>query len=106
MYPIFEVNDADIAFPTAKNIPPLEKIPGEFYNGKTKWNKLFQQWFYRGLQKHQIKFKEGVDKTKAIRAIQSIIGSWGPKHEHKEAACAYLFSEWMEDWDDNVSEVQ
>jgi len=40
--------------------------------------------------------KEGVDKDKAMRHIKAIMASWRPKHEDKEAACAFLFSEWFE----------
>jgi hypothetical protein len=99
MKEIFEVTDADCAFPTARNIPPKEEIPREFWNGHTIWNECFNDWFYSGIRAEQLIPKEGVDKNKAIRAIKSIIGSWEPKHEHKEAAVAYLLSEWFERYD-------
>lgn len=97
MRPILEVTDADIAFPTAQYIPKEDEIPKEFWNGNTIWNKCFRDWFYKGLK--SIKEKPGVDRAKALRAIQSIIGSYGPKHEHKEAAVAFLLSEWFESYE-------
>lgn len=39
----------------------------------------------------------GVDRYKALRHIHYILGSWEPKHEHKEAGAAFLFNEWFED---------
>lgn len=94
---IFEVTDADIAFPTAEHIPKENEIPKEFWDGKTKWNAFFSKWFYKGAHASELVPKEGVNKNKAIRAIMSIMGSWGPKHEHKEAAVAFLLSEWFAD---------
>jgi len=99
MIPIFEVSDADIAFPTAQHIPKKEDIPKEFWktNG-TIWHEAFNDWFFTGIRAEQFTSKEGVDKGKAIRALKSIMGSWGPKHEHKVAACTYLMSEWFSDY--------
>jgi hypothetical protein len=47
--------------------------------------------------KYEIKPKEGVDVDKALRHIQAIMRSYQPKHEHKEAAVAYLLSQWFDD---------
>ena len=43
------------------------------------------------------KAKDGVDNKKAMAAISAILRSFDPKHEHKEAGVAYLFSEWFEE---------
>jgi len=104
MYPIFEVSDAEIAFPTAKNIPPLEKIPKEFKdsNADTEWHHTFRVWFYTGGNLKTCIPKDGVDKTKAIRAIKSIMGSYSPKHEHKTAAVAWLLSEWFDKFEIDI----
>lgn len=40
--------------------------------------------------------KPGVDAHKALRAIKAVLGSYEPKHEHKEAACAFMLSEWFD----------
>lgn len=94
----FEVTDVDIAFPTVAEIPFLNKIPKEIMRGNTKWNQAFSDWFYDGISLDQLKEREGIDKTKAIRAIKSMMGSYGLKHEHKEAAVAYCLSLWFDDY--------
>jgi hypothetical protein len=43
--------------------------------------------------------KEGVDGNLAFRHLSAIQRSFTPKHEHKEAAVAYLASLWFEDVD-------
>jgi hypothetical protein len=40
--------------------------------------------------------REDVDPKKAFQALQVITGSFSPKHEHKEAAFAYLANEWFD----------
>jgi hypothetical protein len=40
-----------------------------------------------------------VDGELAIRHLQVIQASFEPKHEHKEAAVAYLASLWFTDFD-------
>ena len=99
MFPIKEVGDLDLAFPTGVQhlMPRMSDIPKEFHDGKTPWNKLVGQWFFLGLSKLELVPREGVDANKALRHIRAIMGSFEPKHEHKEAACAYLLSQWFED---------
>jgi hypothetical protein len=78
-------------------MPPHKEIPEEFknMNSRNKWNQLFSDWFYCGLKSLELTPKEGVDKDKAIYFIRCIMGSWEPKHEHKEAACAFLLNEYF-----------
>jgi hypothetical protein len=101
MYPVKETTGLDTAF-GPKNIrdfmPKEADIPKEFYeyNG-TKWNKLFSDWFFTGLSSLELTPKEGVDKRKALAHIKTIMVSFEPQHEDKEAACAFLLSEWFED---------
>lgn len=101
MFPIKDVPLIDIIFPTSvKNfIPSYEEIPKEFKNryNETKWNKLFSDMFYCGLEKLKLIPKDGIDAQKALAHIRYVMGSWEPKHEHKEAACAFLFNEWFKD---------
>lgn len=95
------VQGVDIAFGPrnlAEFMPRKADIPTEFYNGSTKWNQLFSDWFYSGLNGLDgLIAKEGVDKSAALAHIRCIMGSFEPKHEDKEEACAYLFSIWLED---------
>lgn len=79
-------------------MPPWENIPKEFkqFNG-TSWNKWQTKWFYQGLTKADIPVPlEGIDLSIALRHLATIQGSFEPKHEHKEAAVAYLASLWFQ----------
>lgn len=78
---------------------PMCDIPKEFKNFRdSKWSKVISCWFFRGLSENT-KFvpKEGIDPKSALNHIAAILRSFEPKHEHKEACCAYLLSLWFED---------
>jgi len=98
-----EVSDIQMAFPASvtEMMPSLKDIPEEFQigggDGHTKWNKLFNDCFYSGVKNLDLIPKDGIDPGRAWRHIRCIMGSYEPKHEHKEAACAYLMSLWFED---------
>ncbi len=99
MLEIKEVSDLDIAFSSNVDhlLPAWDDIPEEFKRGRTKWNKIISDWFFSGLTNSKWHSKEGVDSDKAMRMVQACLRSWEPKHEHKEAGCAYMLSEWFED---------
>lgn len=94
-----EVTALDLSFggDMKKLLPPMSKIPDEFKNRDTKWNDLVSDWFFRGLESFDCVPKKGIDKKIALNHISAIMRSWDPKHEHKEAGCAYLFSLWFEE---------
>lgn len=98
MRQIPEVNDVQIAFGNTKHMPKFEDVPEDFKVRTNKWNVLFNEIFYKGGGNVELMPKDAVDPKKAIRAIRAIMVSMEPKHEHKEAACAYLLSEWFEDY--------
>jgi len=65
----------------------------KFYDGHTEYNDLFSELFFSG---GKIEFQKNVDedfKAKAWPFCRSFMGSFDPKHEHKEAICAMLMSE-------------
>ena len=65
----------------------------DFYNGHTAHNDLFNELFFSG---GKIEFQKDLDedfKTRAWTFCRGFMGSWDPKHEHKEAVCALLMSE-------------
>jgi hypothetical protein len=100
MYPVKEANKLDMAFGPEKIsdwIPRYDEIPDEFRRGHTKWNKLFSEMFFCGLRKLNLVPNDGVDADKAWAHLRTISGSFEPKHEHKEAAFAYLASQWFKD---------
>lgn len=94
-----EVNGLELAFggDMKKLLPSYNEIPDEFKNDRNKWVKVVSDWFFYGLKNAQWKPKEGIDTQKALRHVKAIMGSWEPNHEHKEAGCAYLLSEFFED---------
>ena len=100
MFPISDVDPVTMAFgavDTSKLMPPYADIPQEFKHGSGKWNRLMSDWFYCGVKNMVLTPREGVDQVKALRHIKSILASFEPKHEHKEAGVAYLLDQWFSD---------
>ena len=82
-----------------KLLPPYKEIPKEFTNSNTrnKWNKFSSDWFFNGLKNLKVTPKDGINPEEAIRHLSTILRSFEPKHEHKEAGVAYLASQWFDD---------
>lgn len=102
MFPIHEVTDAEAAFPAnvLEFMPKMEDISEEFTDFGSSLKepieiKFVNDWFFHGLKKCELIPREGVDAAKAFRHISMIMRSFEPKHEHKEAACAFLMREWF-----------
>lgn len=109
-YPV-QVTDLDLAFPATvlRLMPPIEDIP-EVDEG---WNELARALFtgrYTDLSflpsvyltdwivdSQRAATVEGGDVylEMAWRHVRTILGSWEPKHQHKEATVAYLLSLWF-----------
>ena len=98
MLEIPEVSDGDLIFGQNIPLPAWEDIPEEFkqFNG-TPFNKVVNTLFFNGGRLSDfLTPKEGVDLRRASRAIKACLSSWEPKHEHKEAGVAFMFSEWFD----------
>lgn len=81
-----------------KLLPPMAEIPDQFKNFPgTPWNRLVSKLFFNGGSIAHLQPKDGINKQDAIAHISTCLGSFEPKHEHKEAGCAYLFSIWFEE---------
>ena len=93
-----EVTGLDVAFGNIKHLPKWEDIPDEFKNGKTTWNELFNVLFFEGGKGVSIAATDEVDLKKAFQALKAIMGSFEPKHEHKEAGVSYLMSQSFQGW--------
>ena len=93
-----DVSDVLMAFPAGIShlMPPREEIPKHFPD-KQKWDRLFSECFYSGVTDLELTARAGIDEKKAWRHLRTIMGSFEPKHEHKEEAWAYLASRWFED---------
>jgi hypothetical protein len=94
-----DIDDLTLAFPAsvASLMPDKEDIPEDIIRGRSKWCRVTSDWFFCGLHNTKWTPKEGIDQAKALRHVGTILGSWEPKHEDKEAAVAYLLSQWFED---------
>ena len=99
MFEVQKVTPIDIAFgaKAMELMPKYDDIPKEYKHGDTKWNKLFNDWFFIGLLSLSLTTKPSIDKVEALAHLQTIMGSFEPPHEHKEAGIAFLMSEWFED---------
>ena len=95
------VTDVEIAFGgrTDQLLPAENEIPREYWMRSNAWVKTVSRWFFKGATVAEVDAltpKAGVDKTAALRHLRAVLGSWEPKHEHKESGCAYLASLWFE----------
>jgi hypothetical protein len=93
-----EVSDLDVAFAASVRhlMPAMDEIPEEFRRDRTPYNKAVDTWFFEGLNRSALRVKDGVDERAAIRHLSCIMRSFGPRHEHKTAAVAYLMSLWFD----------
>ncbi len=93
------LSDLDVAFSANVRdlMPDYKEIPEDFRRGRTKWNRFQSDWFYGGIDASGLIAKDGIDRNAALRHLKAINGSFEPKHEHKEAAVAYLASLWFDD---------
>lgn len=94
-----EIDNIRTVFPASVHdlMPAWEDIPAEFRNMNARsgsWNHWASSWFFKGLDKFP-DAKDGIDQNIAVRHLKAIMSSWEPKHEHKEAAVAYLASLWL-----------
>ncbi len=91
------VSDAQRAFPARLGplLPPWDEIPDEFKRSRNTWVEFQAEWMFFGLGKPEFRLRDGIDGDLAVRHLSTIQRSFEPKHEHKEAAVAYLASLWF-----------
>ncbi len=84
---------------TGVYLPPIDEVPDEFQHGQTKWEKFVSTMFYMGWDgvNPTLVKREGVDAEAGFLQVRTVLGSFEPKHEHKEAGAAYLLSLFFED---------
>lgn len=103
-----DVTRADMAFGSrmADLLPAMTLIPEDFRNERgteaRKWIGVQRKWFFEGVRRDDFVPRDGVDADKALAHIQAIQGSFEPKHEHKQAAVAWLMSRWFSDFKGEV----
>jgi len=78
--------------------PKYEDIPEQFRRGNTPFNKAVSGLFFKGgrLEDYGLRLKAGTDRGAFFLALRALIGSFAPKHELKDATCAWLLSEYAE----------
>lgn len=92
-----DVDEVTAVFPAlvvGTLLPPMSEIPEDFRRRRNKWCNVAMKLFYSGGRLPQA--KEGVDAMKARRHLMAVLGSFEPKHEHKEAGAGWLMSMWYE----------
>lgn len=105
---VFGADALSLMPPYEECVEGLKALPRE---ERKKWEEFQSRWFFEGLpDAMQVRLHEGIDGEKAFRHLGSIQGSFAPKHEHKEAAVAYLASRWFSDvalngFDDDEAEA-
>jgi hypothetical protein len=93
-----DVSAVELAFPANPLMPAWDDIPEDFRRDRgdaRPWLEFQRKWFFEGFPKAGLLRREGVDAEIAFRHLASIQGSFAPKHEHKEAAVAWLASRWF-----------
>jgi hypothetical protein len=96
------IDDVTVVFPArvvGRLLPDMEDIPAEFKHRSNPWSQLVSRWFFRGLTGRFVP-RDGIDGTAALRHVKTVLGSFEPKHEHKEAGVAYLLSLWFDRYED------
>lgn len=96
---IQEVTDLFLALPTDVQhlMPTMDEIPADFKRWRgNAWARFVAQWFFQGADSSVLVPKQGISKAKALRHVTAIMRSFEPKQEHKEAAVAFLLSQWFE----------
>ena len=89
------VNDYIMAIGRVDDLMPLyQDIPDTFKKMTNQWVKWQQRWFFDGLCVFP-EAKDGVDMKLAMMHLTAIQRSYLPKHEHKQAAVAFLASLWF-----------
>ena len=86
-----QVNKIDTVFPTFDTIPELLE-EAEFRNPQ-KGIKKFNELFYSGGKVEFQKDTLGTWKEKAYKYAINLMGSYAPKHEHKELVVGMIFEE-------------
>ena len=92
-----DVDDITAAFPASvvgTLLPPMSEIPEDFRKHRNGWCTIAMKLFFSGGKLPQV--KEGIDAGKAKRHLMAVLGSFEPKHEHKEAGAGWLMSMWYE----------
>lgn len=99
-----KLDQLSVAFGDIKHMPKYADVPERFKRSSDPYVSAVSSWFFSGakgapngliIDGVTYTAKAGIDVKDALRAIKAVLGSFEPRHEHKEAACAYMLSEWF-----------
>ncbi len=96
-----EISAVQQAFPgsvVGTLMPPMSAVPDEFKRNRANdWSKFVSDWFFHGnpFDKWTVYMRDDVDGQIAFTHLRTLLSSFEPKHEHKEAAVAWLASRWF-----------
>ena len=86
-----------MAFPAIEKghplLPSVQEIP-EDYPDRRRWLQFQRDWFFEGYFPPLLR-REGIDAETAFRHLSCLQRTFGIKHQHKEAAVAWLASLWF-----------
>lgn len=88
-----KVEDADLVFSTLNTNKELLALAQGKELELRPYARIFSTLFYSGGKLH---FKEGIEpeyRESLTRYLKAFMGSWNPKHEHKEAVSSLILSE-------------
>jgi hypothetical protein len=94
-----EFDGVDAAFgANHSDYPKMGDIPLEHRSGESKGCEVFSSLFFSGgkLADHGLRLKDGVDQSKFYTTLRSLMTSFAPPHELKEATCGWLIQEYAE----------
>lgn len=75
-------------------LPDWNDIPEEFKDSRNKWCRVVSGIFFLGNDFPKV--KAGIDENICHEHLDTVLRTWKPSHEHKEAGAAYLMSLWCE----------
>lgn len=105
MLKIPDVSDISVTLGEFDHVPPANDIPDEFKDRRSPFCNAVSGWFFGGAKRipngvvvdgSTFTAKQGVEVTKALRAIAAALKSFEPSHEEKIAACGYMLSQWFD----------
>lgn len=100
-----DVDDVDVAFPAGvRHLMPDPTVlrgandSGRDYcdmNARDEWARFWSEAFFSGVSDIKLQPRDDIDQKVAWRHLRCILGSYEPKHEHKEGALRFLSERWF-----------
>ena len=92
------VSDVDFAFPATvigRYIPDWGQLPKPFQQFTSGYEKLAYHACFHSVELRPEALIERIEADMASRQLSAVARSFEPRHEHKQAALAFLLSLWL-----------